>query len=134
MQQAQAQAKEQALFDAASEPFQVCLRIQQRLKPYKGQTTQDANNQREGAAGEIDRLLDMVSNDSNVSPHEWKQILAFALDMVFSGYFDTTVKPKELSKKAKENLITHDPQPASRADMASEGLPRLHAPIQPTCS
>ncbi|WP_270822897.1 hypothetical protein, partial [Aeromonas sp. QDB14] len=26
------------------------------------------------------------------------------------------------------NLITHDPQPASRADMASEGLPRLHAP------
>jgi len=24
-------------------------------------------------------------------------------------------------------LITHDPQPASRADMASEGLPRLHA-------
>ncbi|MGU5703767.1 hypothetical protein ACV1C5_19575, partial [Aeromonas caviae] len=25
-------------------------------------------------------------------------------------------------------LITHDPQPASRADMASEGLPRLHAP------
>ena len=31
-------------------------------------------------------------------------------------------------------LITHDPQPASRADMASEGLPRLHAPIQPTCS
>ncbi len=34
----------------------------------------------------------------------------------------------------KLNLITHDPQPASRADMASEGLPRLHAPIQPTCS
>lgn len=32
------------------------------------------------------------------------------------------------------HLITHDPQPASRADMASEGLPRLHAPIQPTCS
>ena len=31
-------------------------------------------------------------------------------------------------------LITHDPQPASRADMASEGLPRLHAPILPTCS
>ena len=36
--------------------------------------------------------------------------------------------------KPKVNLITHDPQPASRADMASEGLPRLHAPIQPTCS
>lgn len=35
---------------------------------------------------------------------------------------------------AKSFLITHDPQPASRADMASEGLPRLHAPIQPTCS
>ncbi len=35
---------------------------------------------------------------------------------------------------AKGYLITHDPQPASRADMASEGLPRLHAPIQPTCS
>ena len=34
----------------------------------------------------------------------------------------------------KSYLITHDPQPASRADMASEGLPRLHAPIQPTCS
>ncbi|GKR14046.1 hypothetical protein KAM466_13640 [Aeromonas caviae] len=32
------------------------------------------------------------------------------------------------------NLITHDPQPASRADMASEGLPRLHAPIQQTYS
>ncbi|GKR25181.1 hypothetical protein KAM469_39690 [Aeromonas caviae] len=31
-------------------------------------------------------------------------------------------------------LITHDPQPASRADMASEGLPRLHAPIQQTYS
>ncbi|QQA60905.1 helix-turn-helix domain-containing protein [Aeromonas caviae] len=30
-------------------------------------------------------------------------------------------------------LITHDPQPASRVDMASEGLPRLHAPILPTC-
>ncbi len=35
---------------------------------------------------------------------------------------------------AQSFLITHDPQPASRADMASEGLPRLHAPIQPTCS
>ena len=34
----------------------------------------------------------------------------------------------------KRYLIIHDPQPASRADMASEGLPRLHAPIQPTCS
>ncbi|MGU5770777.1 hypothetical protein, partial [Aeromonas allosaccharophila] len=31
-------------------------------------------------------------------------------------------------KSFYENLITHDPQPASRADMASEGLPRLHAP------
>ncbi|GKR04066.1 hypothetical protein KAM462_37860 [Aeromonas caviae] len=31
-------------------------------------------------------------------------------------------------------LITHDPQPASRADMASAGLPRLHAPIQQTYS
>ncbi len=105
MQQAQAHAKEQALFDSASEPFQICLRLQKRLEPYKGQTTQDANHQREGAAGEIDRLLDMVSNDSNVSPHEWKHILAFALDMVFSGYFDTTVKPKELSKKAKEKYL-----------------------------
>ncbi|GKR17355.1 hypothetical protein KAM467_03990 [Aeromonas caviae] len=37
-------------------------------------------------------------------------------------------------KMIKDYLITHDPQPASRADMASEGLPRLHAPIQPTCS
>ena len=36
--------------------------------------------------------------------------------------------------KGKSNLITHDPQPASRADMASEGLPRLHAPIQQTYS
>jgi transposase len=34
---------------------------------------------------------------------------------------------------AKSFLITHDPQPASRVDMASEGLPRLHAPILPTC-
>ena len=37
-------------------------------------------------------------------------------------------------RSAFPDLITHDPQPASRADMASEGLPRLHAPIQPTCS
>ncbi|MEJ8679929.1 TIGR03986 family CRISPR-associated RAMP protein [Plesiomonas shigelloides] len=102
MQQAQAQAKQQALFDAASEPFQVCLRLQQRLEPYKGQTTQDAHNQREGAGGEINRLLDMVSNDNNVSAHEWQQILAFVLDVRFSGYFDHTVKPKDLSKKAKE--------------------------------
>ena len=35
---------------------------------------------------------------------------------------------------AQSFLITHDPQPASRADMASEGLPRLHTPIQPACS
>ncbi|PVU65607.1 TIGR03986 family CRISPR-associated RAMP protein [Plesiomonas shigelloides] len=96
------QAKQQALFDAASEPFQVCLRLQQRLEPYKGQTTQDAHNQREGAGGEINRLLDMVSNDNNVSAHEWQQILAFVLDVRFSGYFDHTVKPKDLSKKAKE--------------------------------
>lgn len=102
MQQAQAQAKQQALFDAASEPFQVCLRLQQRLEPYKGQTTQDANNQRDGAGGEINRLLDMVSNDDSVSAHEWQQILAFVLDTHFSGYFDHTVKPKDLSKKAKE--------------------------------
>lgn len=101
-QMEQAQAKQQALFDAASEPFQVCLRLQQRLEPYKGQTTQDANNQRDGAGGEINRLLDMVSNDDNVSAHEWQQILAFVLDMRFSGYFDHTVKPKDLSKKAKE--------------------------------
>ena len=39
-----------------------------------------------------------------------------------------------LAECEKVFLITHDPQPASRADMASEGLPRLHAPIQPTCS
>ncbi|QXW29128.1 type II toxin-antitoxin system death-on-curing family toxin [Aeromonas sanarellii] len=39
-----------------------------------------------------------------------------------------------LAEGTIDNLITHDPQPASRADMASEGLPRLHAPIQPTCS
>lgn len=31
-------------------------------------------------------------------------------------------------------LITHDPQPASRADMALEGLLLPHALIQPTCS
>ena len=37
-------------------------------------------------------------------------------------------------KRKNIYLITHDPQPASRADMASAGLPRLHAPIQPTCS
>lgn len=41
---------------------------------------------------------------------------------------------KTLVRDVKSYLITHDPQPASRADMASEGLPRLHAPIQPTCS
>lgn len=40
----------------------------------------------------------------------------------------------KLVMNINNNLITHDPQPASRADMASEGLPRLHAPIQPTCS
>nr|EKW5568692.1 DNA mismatch endonuclease Vsr [Citrobacter freundii] len=43
-------------------------------------------------------------------------------------------KERDVSAKGKLNLIIHDPQPASRADMASEGLPRLHAPIQPTCS
>ncbi|WP_370554987.1 TIGR03986 family CRISPR-associated RAMP protein [Edwardsiella tarda] len=102
MQQAQTEAKQQALFDAASEPFQVCLHLQQRLEPYKGLTTQDANNQRDGAGSEINRLLDMVSNDTSVSAHEWQQILDFVLDTRFSGYFDHTVKPKDLSKKAKE--------------------------------
>ena len=43
-------------------------------------------------------------------------------------------KPVVLAFSTFPFLITHDPQPASRADMASEGLPRLHAPIQPTCS
>ena len=44
-------------------------------------------------------------------------------------------KCKELGiNNSKEYLITHDPQPASRADMASGGLPRLHAPIQQTYS
>ncbi|MEE9707232.1 recombinase family protein [Aeromonas veronii] len=42
-------------------------------------------------------------------------------------------KGRKPTAMAKGNLITHDPQPASRADMASEGLPRLHAPILPTC-
>ena len=36
---------------------------------------------------------------------------------------------ERVSKDGYAFLITHDPQPASRADMASEGLPRLHAPI-----
>lgn len=102
MQQAQAQAKQQALLDSASEPFKVCLRLQQRLEPYKGQTTQDAINQREGAGGEIDRMLDMVITDQQVSLNEWQQILTFVLQMNFSGYFDIAIKPKELSKKAKE--------------------------------
>ncbi|WP_270665450.1 MULTISPECIES: hypothetical protein, partial [unclassified Aeromonas] len=44
----------------------------------------------------------------------------------------TNMKPDDVVLKTKVNtdkkiLITHDPQPASRADMASEGLPRLHA-------
>ncbi|MCR3986125.1 hypothetical protein NUK49_21895, partial [Aeromonas caviae] len=34
---------------------------------------------------------------------------------------------KKYSESLNPYLITHDPQPASRADMASEGLPRLHA-------
>ncbi|MBL0531363.1 SLATT domain-containing protein [Aeromonas caviae] len=40
----------------------------------------------------------------------------------------------DITKLALSYLITHDPQPASRADMASAGLPRLHAPIQQTYS
>ncbi|WP_244061836.1 transposase, partial [Aeromonas caviae] len=43
-------------------------------------------------------------------------------------------KIKVIKRMAYGFLITHDPQPASRADMASEGLPRLHAPIQQTYS
>lgn len=101
-QMQQAQAKRQALLDAASESFQVCLRLQQRLEPYKGQTTQDAINQREGTGGEIDRMLEMVMTDQQVSLNEWQQILTFVLQVNFSGYFDTAIKPKELSKKAKE--------------------------------
>ena len=48
----------------------------------------------------------------------------------------TSEWPADLNKLQSQKvfLIIHDPQPASRADMASEGLPRLHAPIQPTCS
>lgn len=102
MQQAQAHAKQQALLDSASEPFQVCLHLQQRLEPYKGKTTQDAKNQREGAGGEIDRMLEMVITDQRVSLNEWQQILNFVLQMNFSGYFNIAIKPKELSKKAKE--------------------------------
>ncbi|EOZ5528698.1 TIGR03986 family CRISPR-associated RAMP protein [Vibrio metschnikovii] len=102
MQQAQAHAKQQALLDSASEPFQVCLHLQQRLEPYKGKTTQDAINQREGAGGEIDRMLEMVITDQQVSLNEWQQILNFVLQMNFSGYFDIAIKPKALSKKAKE--------------------------------
>lgn len=105
MQQAQAEAEEQALLDAASEPFKFCSLLQKRLQPYKNQTTQDANNQREGVASEIDRLLNMVSNDSNVSTHEWRQILVFVLDINFSGYFNRTIKLKDLSKKAKEKYL-----------------------------
>ena len=50
--------------------------------------------------------------------------------------FEPKIIPAQFVKpylKSNKNLITHDPQPASRADMASEGLPRLHAPILPTC-
>ncbi|MFW2328946.1 hypothetical protein [Aeromonas allosaccharophila] len=54
--------------------------------------------------------------------------------MVNSPQGDISRIPATQEALAKLNLITHDPQPASRADMASEGLPRLHAPIQPTCS
>ncbi|GKR54654.1 hypothetical protein KAM484_38490 [Aeromonas caviae] len=45
-----------------------------------------------------------------------------------------SVQPVFNFTSLKNFLITHDPQPASRADMASAGLPRLHAPIQQTYS
>ena len=58
--------------------------------------------------------------------------LAFALGASMAG---TSGRDHErFLSSARGFLITHDPQLASRADMASEGLPRLHAPIQPTCS
>lgn len=89
------------------------------------------------------------------TPKQLALIIKRCLPMVLTGsgmlcttanaeeyYFDpimleTTksgMQTTDLSRFSKKYLITHDPQPASRADMASEGLPRLHAPIQPTCS
>ncbi|MFQ2025005.1 hypothetical protein ACK355_07635 [Aeromonas veronii] len=61
----------------------------------------------------------------------------------FNKRFDVPFKLREGANKRGNSprltqsfhfLITHDPQPASRADMASAGLPRLHAPIQQTYS
>ncbi|MCR3986104.1 hypothetical protein NUK49_21760, partial [Aeromonas caviae] len=47
-----------------------------------------------------------------------------------NGLGEGKLEPTEIGTLGDKKLflITHDPQPASRADMASEGLPRLHAP------
>ncbi|MGU5867059.1 hypothetical protein ACV1EB_21665, partial [Aeromonas caviae] len=59
------------------------------------------------------------------SEEEWKEILTPAQFRVMRMKGTERAHTGEL---CSFYLITHDPQPASRADMASEGLPRLHAP------
>ncbi|QXW29508.1 restriction endonuclease subunit S [Aeromonas sanarellii] len=81
-------------------------------------------------AGMPEKFIEHFINSLDLSPF----ITGSAQPKLTKGNLDRILCPLPPALEQKEILITHDPQPASRADMASEGLPRLHAPIQPTCS
>ncbi len=83
----------------------------------------------------LDRLVDFYITlyVARKSDHEVVSVLTAIRNATESYLVDSGFTQQDLID-INAVLITHDPQPASRADMASEGLPRLHAPIQPTCS
>ena len=73
-------------------------------------------------------IRNLTSSDITLQYCNWLN------DKETNQYLESRFTEWDMQSLLNYYLITHDPQPASRADMASEGLPRLHAPIQPTCS
>jgi CRISPR-associated protein (TIGR03986 family) len=101
--QAAEQAAKNALLARASPQYREYLNIIDELTPYRNNNGPDANNKRQGMRGSIDALINnCLSDGSEVSKIELQQIYSFAWDFPFSGYFDPSIKRKDLNKKAKE--------------------------------
>ena len=104
--QAAAQAEENALRSTLSPLGLQLYDLYAELKLRQGRTDVDSQNFRTGRAVAIDRIIQEYHATTPLpEQREARMLYDMATDMTLSGYFDQSVKPKDLSKKQKERYL-----------------------------
>lgn len=99
------QAEKNAEKGAASLHFKTYLELAEELEPYNYNDDQDSHNKRQGNVGRVARLLDdCLADPAGASQQELQSIYDFSCNYQVSGFIDLTIKPKDLSKKARETF------------------------------